>query len=106
MGLDMFIYSTNKKAKVSDLEVHDGDYRVKEIAYWRKNYPLNDFFEEIFKEKGGKEGDFNCSTTVLKKKDIKRALELPFLTDMDRAILRDVLEEKKEGKLVYYVPWW
>lgn len=106
MGLDMFIYKTSKKAKISDLRVNEDDFHGKEIAYWRKNYPLNDFFEELFIEKGGKEGDFNCSTTVLKKKEIKRALKLPFLTDMDRAILRGVLEEKREGKLVYYTPWW
>ena len=46
MGLDMHIYQTTKRAYLSDLEV-DKDFATGEIAYWRKNYELLDFFKSL-----------------------------------------------------------
>lgn len=104
MGLDIFIFQTTKRAYLSDFEI-DKDFAIREIAYWRKNYELLDFFKSLFQKKGG-EGDFNMQDMVLTEEDIKETMKQPFITKYDKEMLEDALQYIENGRLVYFWAWW
>lgn len=104
MGLDISIYQTTKRAYLSDFEI-DKDFAIGEIAYWRKNYELLDFFKSLYQKKGGK-GDFNMQDMVLREEDLEEAIKQPFLNEYDKELLESALQYIKDGRLVYFWAWW
>lgn len=103
MGLDAYMYQTSKKAHVSDFEVNR-DFVRTEIAYWRKNYELNNFMETLYNKKGGS-GYFNMRVLVLNKDDINKILKQPFITELDAKTFQKSLSIIKDGGLVFYWSW-
>ena len=116
MGLDMYV---NRRApRVSE-----------ELAYWRKHNRLHGWMEELWREKTGKEGVFNCEEVILELEDIinleKIILnnELPeskgfyfgddsyenyedFYKEDDLKFIKESKQAIEEGDEVVYTSWW
>lgn len=60
MGLDAYIIAVNTETNESE-----------EIAYFRKFNALQGFMEELYREKGGTEEEFNCIPVELTDEDLK-----------------------------------
>lgn len=60
MGLDAFLVIVNNKTNESE-----------ELMYFRKFNALHGFMEELYREKGGTEEDFNCIPLELNDTDLK-----------------------------------
>lgn len=102
MGLDAYMYSTDVRAKLSDIE-KDEKFRSYELIYWTKNHKLNDFVRKLFIEKGGNYDDFNFSTTFLTEKELREiAKEVP----EDKELIDEAIAELKNGMAVFYTCWW
>lgn len=104
MGLDISIYETTKRAYLSDFKI-DGDFAVKEIAYWRKNYELLNFMESLHRRKGG-EGNLNMKDMVLTSEDLEETLKQNFIGEYDKELLEFALKRIKDGRLVYLWASW
>jgi hypothetical protein len=74
MGLDQY---ATRRAPIE---------RGEEIAYWRKHNRLQGWMEELWREKTGKEGVFNCEEVIL---------ELIDITNLEKAILNKELPESE-----------
>jgi hypothetical protein len=119
MGLDM--YATRRAPRISE-----------ELHYWRKHNRLHGWMEELWRDKYGKDGVFNCEEVILELEDITNLEkdifndELPgtegFFFGMDSyEYNKDELKEQKEedlefiekakkaieeGDEVVYSSWW
>nr|DAF57518.1 MAG TPA: hypothetical protein [Myoviridae sp. ctqfO1] len=102
MGLDAWMYSTDARAKLSNIK-KDKNFRSYELAYWRKNHKLNDFVQRLFVEKGGNYDDFNCSITFLTEKDLR---EIAKENPEDSELVDEAIAELKNGMAVFYTCWW
>tara|TARA_R100000808_G_C2061075_1_gene92483 strand:+ start:273 stop:632 length:360 start_codon:yes stop_codon:yes gene_type:complete len=71
MGLDQY---ATRRAPIQNEEIH----------YWRKHNRLQGWMEELWREKTGKEGVFNCEEVTL---------ELIDITNLEKAIINDELPE-------------
>jgi hypothetical protein len=134
MGLDMYAHTTaanligdqqvdivfQKDDKGEDVGV-DTDF-----AYWRKFNHLHGWMERLYREKGGKNSDFNCDTVRLMPEDIDRlesdvsANKLTAtagfffggdaLREDDIESLEDFIQRSRqaftEGLAVVYTSWW
>jgi hypothetical protein len=116
MGLDQSAFRVPKSDSINATNVKDNEY--KEIQYWRKCWPFQDWMTRLYRRKGGK-SEFNCEYVQLEKEDLDLLEEdIPNLKedtynclypgDIDElpkfiANARKVLEE---GDLVYYWSWW
>ena len=67
MGLDMFMYATKRDSIGSDGREILGEH--KEIGYWRKVRHIHNFFEKVYRDRGG-EKIFNCIPLELTAKDL------------------------------------
>ena len=114
MGLDQYGYSREPRDPV--------EYKTT----WRKFYPLQNFMENLFKEKGY-DGTFNCQELELNLEDIKelkkKILNKKLLEeegnwdckedkwveiDLDNTLefCEWALGEIENKRLVYYDCWW
>ena len=90
MGLDMYasrrakIILVNSKKSNDKLNLSVGNTSAQEIAYWRKHNRLHGWMEELWREKTGEEGDFNCE---------ELQLELIDITNLEKAILKNKLPQ-------------
>lgn len=77
-----------------------------EIGYWRKNWPLHEWFRELYEARGGAE-DFNCVDLVLTSADLDR-LEADFAGDKDGVPLfvTRARDELGRGNVVCYSAWY
>lgn len=73
MGLDAYLYYSSEKSD-SDTEHEYNHDALTEAAYWRKNYPLQNWMHELFTKKGGK-GPFNCTSLRLRVEDLQQLME-------------------------------
>jgi len=128
MGLDMYAYSCDRRmigeGKV-DFNTDDvGDDDREQIAYWRKHPDLHGWMEKLYRDKGGKDRDFNCVNVELTLEDLKKlerdvlASNLPrtkgfFFGESDskpdKYDLEFIIRAKQElnkGRAVYYTSWW
>lgn len=137
MGLDMFAYSAKKGVLADDDQVDVSDKLYKddqpaegvdsEFCYWRKFNHLHGWMENLYRTKGGKDKDFNCSTVRLMPEDIDRlesmarmkALpakggfffgDLAAFSDDDRKEILEFIEKARKvfanGGAVVYDSWW
>lgn len=69
MGLDSYVYKIGKNARLPDF----GEVTIleEEFRYWRKFYDLENWMENLYHEKGGKE-EFNCMPLRLVTRDLDR----------------------------------
>lgn len=72
MGLDMYAYFVKKENVVND-EGFNFVYGQKEDFYWRKDYPLHNWIEQLWEKRTGNtnSSDFNCVKFRLYEPDIK-----------------------------------
>lgn len=122
MGLDMYAFTRpGSVPQPVDFEAHDADER---IAYWRKHPNLHGWMERLYREKGGKDEDFNCVPVELTLADLDR-LEADIRADMlpstsgfffgvsdgterkeDLDFVEQARAEIAAGKAVFYTSWW
>ena len=122
MGLDMYartsIYHTERQV---DLESHENDV---EIHNWRKHPDMHGWMERLYRERGGRDENFNCTSVRLKAADLDalerdvRAGLLPhtcgfFFGQSDGSERADDLrfvakarEALSRGLVVYSTSWW
>ena len=115
MGLDMVAYS---KARATSK-------KTRELSAWRKHPNLHGWMEQLYREKGGTEEQFNCVEVQLTLDDLDRLEEavlsgrLPATTGFfygqdaddyykrqDLAFIEEARGDIKGGRHVYYSSWW
>lgn len=128
MGLDMYAYKVKKGVITEsvDFDLPESSDDHEEFFYWRKHPSLHGWMEDLYRDKGGKDENFNCSNVQLTEyelncleSDIKNGL-LPettgffFGTDefseeernKDLEFIKKAREAISEGYDVYYSSWW
>ncbi len=136
MGLDMYMYSTDKHIESLEVENREkeGEEREEdqaEIGYWRKHNRLHGWFEQKWCNRHSEaETDFNCVRYYLNAEELNELYDavkndkLPategFFFGNDSYSYEDREEQKKEdleiietakkeieeGRFVYYSCWW
>ena len=132
MGLDQYIYRVRKfegqknfyPAPVGCVEeseylpstiIEDSHGDNSGVAYWRKNYYINDFMKEFAKAQGENfDADtFNCSFVQLPKYtiisliiDIATEENYEYDKEYDIQQLARAIVAIDEGYSVYYSHWW
>jgi hypothetical protein len=125
MGLDMYAEKV-KAGSISepvDFTLPEGT-QGEELHYWRKHPNLHGWMEQLYREKGGQDPNFNCNTVQITDEDLDRlekdingdelpethgfffgssqpedkADDIQFISSARRAI--------KDGFDVYYTSWW
>ena len=115
MGLDMTAYS---KARATSK-------KSRELSYWRKHPNLHGWMEQLYREKGGTEEQFNCVEVELTLDDLDRLERvllhdrLPYTTGFfygnsadeyykrqDLDFIEEARADIKGGRKVYYNSWW
>jgi hypothetical protein len=129
MGLDMYAYTSRREDLVdpqaqTDLELKP-DAKPGELHYWRKLNALHGWMRSLYRDKGGKDLDFNCNTVRLDPADLDR-LEAEMYDlkpkpgfffgpqeftadDVDRDVkpfLVKAREAHAAGLVVFYDSWW
>ena len=123
MGLDQWAIRIKKKYTLGDLHFLDCGH-PQEMYYWRKVPGLHGFMENLYREKGGNEINFNCCHVRLDVKDLsrlERAVEEGTLpetqgfffgehNDEDMKSILDFIKKAREdirkGYAIYYSSWW
>ena len=72
MGLDMYIYQTSEDNLIEDPTDVVDVKKLEEVWYWRKHPNLHGWFENLYREKGGKCEDFNCEYVTVAIEDINK----------------------------------
>ena len=127
MGLDMYAFIVNADS-VGDATVDvalDPDTAM-QISYWRKFNAMHGWMEDLYRQKGGAKGSFNCTTVRLTANDLDR-LEIDIgnnklipvngfffgAQEIDSEDLESVSDFIKvarqalaDGKAVFYDSWW
>ena len=115
MGLDMYWYvgPTKEEKAQALIEGRDtGDTELRqEIGYFREFHDLNDFMGELYPE--DLQVDFNCMDLEIGWNELaamRRFHTGPYVpTDLQRELnqICDRIETGlKEGRKVWYWPWW
>jgi hypothetical protein len=125
MGLDMYALTlTQRPATDVDFRIGQAD----EIHSWRKHPDLHGWMEGLYRAKGGKREDFNCTAVLLTPEDLDRLEQdiqhrrLPstcgFEQDDDLGESSDLEQDDdllfiskarkaiEAGKTVVYTSWW
>jgi hypothetical protein len=94
MGLDQYAYKIINYIPESSIGFEDDFYEktYEKLYYWRKNYNLQTWMEELYVAKGGTD-EFNCKVLLLTMDDIKN-LEQWLNENEDE-------DEKKENMLTF-----
>lgn len=129
MGLDMYAYSipkdTSRPAVDFDIKLIDENpTECENIHYWRKHPNLHGWMEDLYREKGGSDPDFNVNPLELTLDDLAElervvlANDLPDTTGFffgvttgeeradDLAFIAKAREEIAKGKSIAYYAWW
>jgi len=131
MGLDMFVNKVmilEDKTKEVNTEFLEETGLASgesiEIHYWRKHPDMHGMMEEIYREKGGREEEFNCIEVYLDSEDIDKIEEqiktgdLPLTEGFffgqsssdrkedDLEFIKKARLALKEGYKIYYTSWW
>ena len=122
MGLDMYAYTlTADPGQLVDFRETETSG---ELHYWRKHPNLHGWMEQLYRDKGGAEEIFNCTTVALTAGDLDRleadikAGRLPHTTGFffgesdgteqadDLAFVAKAREAIAAGLTVFYTSWW
>ena len=125
MGLDMFVRTYDVDCAETDV-VFAEEIKSEELQYWRKHHDLHGWMESLYREKGGKEEEFNCVNVRLNVEDLDRLEKdlvennLPHTEGFffgnnppdseslaeDLQFIANAREAINKGKSVYYSSWW
>jgi len=102
MGLDANLYA------IKQHEYTDTDFEMperEEIAGWRNQYDLHKYMAAIYRAKGGKQEDFNCTTVRLSRENLQ---DLKAIISAGIAIetIEAALEAEAGGAAIYYWAWY
>lgn len=136
MGLDMYMYSTDKHIESLEVENREkeGEEREEdqaEIGYWRKHNRLHGWFQDKwYNRHSDADTDFNCVRYYLNAEELNELYDavkndkLPAtegfffgndsysyeereeMKKYDLEIIETAKKEIKEGRFVYYSCWW
>jgi len=117
MGLDSYAFSVAKEEANGNFDVAVQMEEKHELHYWRKHYDLHDLMKDIWREKGGDDGEnnFNCQFVALTLSDLNRieryVIDQAFADDEwfhddDLAFLKKAREEINKGKVIYFWSWY
>lgn len=125
MGLDMFAFTIPADLASRDVDMKLSELRgVAEMHYWRKHPNLHGWMEHLYRQKGGKDMNFNCATVRLTLEDLAKleadisAGGLPETSGFffgesdgsekegDLTFIANARAAIAEGKAVYYDSWW
>lgn len=95
MGLDMWVHATKKKIPKVDMKKNPED--KEEVWYWRKHHDLHDWFEGLYRKKGGKDPSFNCNSVSVVEEDLDR-LESQII---DESVYKEGLTDYHDPKAEY-----
>lgn len=122
MGLDQYAYRVLKRNAVSDIEIKK-DCDHEEIGYWRKVWPIQNWMESLYQQKGGT-NEFNCEVVRVTRSDLerfKKDLLYSGVLEEDQGVsnshesyaikqTKDFLKLAEQaldnGDYVYYDSWW
>ena len=105
MGLDMYLFKKSKNIKQKILNSLNDESDYKEVAYWRKDYFIHEWFCYNFNVE-------NCNYNEISKEDLLSLIEyIKSEEDEDRKedikILNKIIEETDwENEEIYYWAWW
>jgi hypothetical protein len=126
MGLDMYAFAV-PAAQVGDQQVDvQLPESAREFAYWRKFNHLHGWMNDLYKEKGGADADFNCNTVRLTEVDLRHLEEAldegalkhrpgfffggseadPEDIEATRTFIAAARESIAAGEAVFYDSWW
>lgn len=129
MGLDQYVYKVRADAVGEgdvDVELPASGNSKEQLCYWRKHPNLQGWMEQLYRECGGKDADFNCSNVRLTE-DVLDSLEadvrkkaLPSTQgfffgqdddsdeeqNYDLEAIRKCRAALKEGYKLFYSSWW
>lgn len=129
MGLDAWFYASEEKF-VTDPEdagaivpvSAESSKNTFEVGYFRKFHPLQEYMSNLYCERGGQDGVFNCKKVQLYEHDFKDLLEAAMtetlMTEPMPAefifyyktelliIVHSATQLLKDGFTVYYDSWW
>lgn len=126
MGLDMFAYKVKKGMinESTDFQLPENEETHQELHYWRKHPNLHGWMEQLYYDKGGKDGTFNCVNVQLTEEDINNlekdvqdgllpetqgfffGQSYPEDKEGDLEFIKQAREAINEGYDVYYTSWW
>jgi hypothetical protein len=101
MGLDQYAYKIINYIPESSIgfEADFHKQKYEELYYWRKNYNLHTWMEELYVAKGGRH-EFNCKVLLLTMDDIKN-LERWLNENNDRENENEYYDEEDENALTF-----
>ena len=106
MGLDSYVRHVPEEDIIDDFSYHDV-HEHNELAYWRKNYELHDFFRQRYIQRGGTDKDFNCCPIRITQADVDalRAFcrALPHVDDDMKRFAYDAQMHLDDGVAMYFV---
>lgn len=109
MGLDFWIEATMQQIEAQvDFGV-DYRYNSTEIAYWRKDQQVFDYFKSLYLNRGGQYPEFNCATIKLTEDDINGLADLLKKRDnyeKNQELCNKLLEAVSEYNTVYAYAWY
>lgn len=130
MGLDMYAWAAKpaqiqNPAATVDLKVIEG-VRPTQVAYWRKFNALHGWMEDLYRERGGTDPDFNCNTVRMDDETLRRlegdidadalkprsgfffgGMEIhPEDIESTRKFIVAARQAMADGDVVFYDSWW
>ena len=135
MGLDMYMYSTDKHIESLEVEnrakVDGEEEQEQELGYWRKHNRLHGWFEQKwYNRHNDADTNFNCVRYYLNAEELEELCDtikkekLPATSGFffgndsysyeereeqkkyDLEIIEKAKKELEAGKYVYYSSWW
>lgn len=109
MGLDSFVRHIPTEDVIDDFSYGD-KCEHSELAYWRKNYEIHEFFKQRYLQRGGTDKDFNCCPIRITQADVD-ALKayLRIQPERDEYTLKFVYEAQMhldDGVAMYFSSWY
>ena len=105
MGLDSYVRHVPAADIIDDFSYHH-DHEHNEIAYWRKNYEMHEFFRQRYLQRGGTDKDFNCCYIRITQEDVD-ALKafcraLPYADDDMKRFAYEAQMHLDDGVVMYF----
>ena len=72
MGLSMYVFQTTEDNLSEDPTDVVDESKLVEVYYWRNHPKLHRWFENLYREKGGKYKEFNCEYVKVTIEDINK----------------------------------
>ncbi len=125
MGLDQWAMRCDPRLVDKPVDFTVPSEAAQEVHYWRKHPNLHGWMEQLYRKKGGTDGNFNCVKLQITLEDLdnlEKAIkekDLPHTegfffgfsvvderADDDLAFIKKARQAIEEGNAVFYDSWW